>query len=226
MNWNDSTLSLLEKGEIKVIGQLSTASNASLYCEISNEGNTVKAIYKPIAGERPLWDFPDGNLAKREVAAYLTSNALSLNSVPPTILRSGPYGEGSVQLWIDDTDEITDEFTRSTPELRKIALLDAVINNTDRKISHLLFKNAKVYGCDHGVTFHQDYKLRTVIWQFSGMELNENEREILRNFDLDLSAYLTDAEIQALKNRIEDLLTNGVFPAPPTDWPAVPWPIY
>ena len=98
MDWNDATHSLLEKGEIKVIGQLSTASNASLYCEISNEGETINAIYKPIAGERPLWDFPDGNLAKREVATYLTSKALSLNSVPPTILRSGPYGEGSVQL--------------------------------------------------------------------------------------------------------------------------------
>ena len=224
MDWNDATHSLLEKGEIKVIGQLSTASNASLYCEISNEGETINAIYKPIAGERPLWDFPDGNLAKREVATYLTSNALNLNSVPPTILRSGPYGEGSVQLWIDDIDEITDEFTKRIPELRKIALLDAVINNTDRKIGHLLFKDGLVYGCDHGVTFHEEYKLRTVLWQFADEELNENEIKALENFNLDLSGYLTESEIAALRDRINELLVTQKFPLPPTDWPAVPWP--
>ena len=212
----------LQNAEIKVEGRLVDASNASLFCSVGD----VNAIYKPIAGERPLWDFPDGHLAWREVAAYQVSEALKLNCVPPTILREGPFGEGSLQLWIDDSEEVGERYLEKSDGLRKIALLDAVINNTDRKIGHLLYKESEIYRCDHGVTFHQDYKLRTVIWQFSGLDLNENEREILRNFDLDLTAYLTDAEIQALKNRIEDLLTSGVFPAPPTDWPAVPWPIY
>jgi hypothetical protein len=226
MNWDQSDIALLESGEIKVLGQLTTASNASLYCEISDGEKTITAVYKPIAGERPLWDFPDGNLASREVATYLVSNALGLNVVPPTILREGPYGEGSVQLWIEDAEVITDEFTKEDGELRKIALLDAVVNNTDRKISHLLFKEGKIYGCDHGVTFHQDYKLRTVIWQFSGKELTDQELELLYRFDLDLREYLTNEEISALDSRIRDLIEEGVFPAPPTDWPAVPWPIY
>jgi hypothetical protein len=226
MSWNQSDIALLKNGEIKVLGQLTTASNASLYCEISDGEKTVTAVYKPIAGERPLWDFPDGNLASREVATYLVSNALGLNVVPPTIMREGPYGLGSFQIWIEGAEEVTDEFTKEDDELRKIALLDAVVNNTDRKISHLLFKEGKIYGCDHGVTFHQDYKLRTVIWQFSGKELTDQELELLYRFDLDLREYLTNEEISALDSRIRDLIEEGVFPAPPTDWPAVPWPIY
>jgi hypothetical protein len=226
MDWSKSDIALLERGEIKVLGQLTTASNASLYCEVTDGDRKLTAVYKPIAGERPLWDFPDGNLASREVATYLVSSALGLNVVPPTIMREGPYGPGSIQIWIEDAEEITDEFTKDDEKLRKIALLDAVVNNTDRKISHLLFKGGKVYGCDHGVTFHQDYKLRTVIWQFSGKELNEVELDLLYKFDLDLSEYLTNEEISALDSRIRDLIEEGVFPAPPTDWPAVPWPIY
>ena len=219
-------MDLLHTGEIEVIGRISTASNISLFCKISNGNETVNAIYKPISGERELWDFPDGHLAQREVATYLVSESLELHCVPLTILRDGPYGEGSVQLWIDDVEEIEDEFAEVTDELRKIALLDAVVNNTDRKISHLLFKDGKVLGCDHGVTLHEDYKLRTVIWQFSGMPFTDKELTKLNNFNLDLSDYLTTAEIRALNKRIEDLISEGVFPAPPTDWPAVPWPIY
>ena len=219
-------MELLQNGEIEVIGRISTASNFSLYCKISDEVNTVNAIYKPVSGEKELWDFPDGHLASREVATYLVSEALGLHCVPLTIMRDGPYGEGSVQLWIDEVDEIEDEFAEVTDELRKIALLDAVVNNTDRKISHLLFKEGKVLGCDHGVTFHEDYKLRTVIWQFSGMALTEEELKKLKSFNLDLSDYLTTAEMRALDQRISALIEERVFPAPPTDWPAVPWPIY
>lgn len=226
MNWEPKTLDLITTGELEVKGQLTQASNASLFCVVSKGQDVANVIYKPIAGERPLWDFPDGNLASREVATYLTSESLGLESVPPTVLRDGPYGEGSVQLWIDNVDEISDQFTKIDDEIRKVAFLDAVINNTDRKISHLLFKDSKVFGCDHGVTFHEDYKLRTVLWQFSGMELNDKEKEGLRKFNLDLSNYITEAEIEALNLRIQDLLKEGVFPAPPTDWPAVPWPIY
>jgi hypothetical protein len=218
--------SLLQNGEIEVKGRLTQASNASLFCEIIEGDKKVNAIYKPIAGERPLWDFPDGNLASREVATYLVSESLGLNNVPPTLLRDGPFGKGSVQLWIDDVDEITDQFTKVDVELRKIAFLDAVVNNTDRKISHLLFKENNVFGCDHGVTFHEEYKLRTVLWQFSGMEFSQVEIDKLSNFKLDLSSYITKAESDALYTRIQDLLSEGIFPAPPTEWPAVPWPIY
>jgi hypothetical protein len=184
----------------------------------------VNAIYKPIKGERPLWDFPDGNLASREVATYLVSEALGLNCVPLTILRDGPFGLGSVQLWIGDAEEITDQYTKNSPGLRKIAFLDAIVNNTDRKISHLLFRGEEVLGCDHGVTFHEDYKLRTVLWQFADMDLSDDEISKLKGFNLDLSEHITENEIAALEERIAELLETKKFPPPPTDWPAVPWP--
>jgi len=215
---------VLESGEIEVIGRIVAASNASLFCKVTLGDKSVNAIYKPITGERPLWDFPDGKLAWREVATYLVSENLGLNCVPPTILRDGPFGEGSIQLWIDDVDELDERYAEDLPALRKIALLDAVVNNTDRKIGHLLFKDGLVYGCDHGVTFHEDYKLRTVLWQFADENLSEVEIKALENFDLDLSGYLTESEISALKRRIKELLETKKFPLPPTDWPAVPWP--
>lgn len=205
---------------IEVVGRLVDASNASLFCKVGE----VNAIYKPIAGERPLWDFPTGNLASREVAAYLVSEALSLNCVPLTILRDGPYGEGSVQLWIDETEEVGDRYAENSEGLRKIALLDAVINNTDRKIGHLLFKNGQIYGCDHGVTFHEEYKLRTVLWQFADLPLTQSEIDVLKNFQLDLSHLISVTEIEALNLRIAKLLQEERFPLPPTDWPAIPWP--
>lgn len=210
----------LQNAEIKVEGRLVDASNASLFCSVG----AVNAIYKPIAGERPLWDFPDGHLAWREVAAYKVSEALKLNCVPPTILRDGPFGEGSLQLWIDDSEEVGERYLERSDGLRKIALLDAVINNTDRKIGHLLYKKDEIYGCDHGVTFHQDYKLRTVLWQFADLELTESELARLHNFSTDLSGLLTETEIFCLNERIANLLQEKRFPLPPTDWPAIPWP--
>lgn len=217
-------MEVIEKGEIEVVGRLTEASNASLYCKVTFEGKSVNAIYKPIKGERPLWDFPDGNLASREVATYLVSEALGLHCVPFTILRDGPFGMGSTQLWIDDAEVITDQYAKNSPELRKIAFLDAIVNNTDRKISHLLFRGEEVLGCDHGVTFHEDFKLRTVLWQFADMDLSEQEMNMLREFDLDLSEFITQKEIAALNQRISMLLELKKFPLPPTDWPAVPWP--
>ena len=210
----------LATGEIQVVGRLVAASNASLFCKVGSRN----AIYKPIAGERPLWDFPDGNLASREVATYLVSEALFLNCVPPTILREGPYGLGSLQLWVDDVEEIGERYLETSPQLRKIALLDAVVNNTDRKIGHLLFKDDQVFGCDHGVTFHQEYKLRTVLWQFADLPLTQEEISRLSNFKCDLSELLTEKEIYALQDRINRLIDIGKFPLPPTDWPAIPWP--
>lgn len=216
--------SLLQRGEIEVIGRLVHASNASLFCKIVTSDSQCHAIYKPIAGERPLWDFPDGNLASREVATFKVSQALALNCVPFTLLREGPFGLGSVQYWIDDVEEVGERYIERSEGLRKIALLDAVVNNTDRKIGHLLYKDDQVFGCDHGVTFHEDYKLRTVIWQFAGLELNQEERAKLQNFSCELSEFLTSKEIEALNLRIANLLQEGSFPMPPTDWPAIPWP--
>lgn len=205
---------------IEVVGRLVDASNASLFCKIGD----VNAIYKPIAGERPLWDFPSGNLASREVAAYLVSEALSLNCVPLTILRDGPYGEGSVQLWIDETEGVGERYVEKSDGLRKIALLDAVINNTDRKIGHLLYKEDQIFGCDHGVTFHEEYKLRTVLWQFADLPLTDAEVSLLEKFQLDLTHLISEDEIAALQTRIANLLQEKRFPLPPTDWPAIPWP--
>jgi len=212
----------LQNGEIEVIGRLVNASNASLYCRVGS----LSAIYKPIAGERPLWDFPNGHLAWREVATYKVSQALNLNCVPPTIMREGPFGDGSLQLWIEDCEEIGERYLERSDGLRKIALLDAVVNNTDRKIGHLLYKDGEILGCDHGVTFHEDYKLRTVLWQFADLYLSDNELASLKNFNLDLDDLLTQREIEALIERISNLLIEGKFPLPPTDWPAIPWPPY
>lgn len=212
----------LQNGEIEVIGRLVNASNASLYCRVGS----LSAIYKPIAGERPLWDFPNGHLAWREVATYKVSQALNLNCVPPTIMREGPFGDGSLQLWIEDCEEIGERYLERSAGLRKLALLDAVVNNTDRKIGHLLYKDGEILGCDHGVTFHEDYKLRTVLWQFADLDLSDNELASLKNFNLDLDDLLTQREIEALIERISNLLIEGKFPLPPTDWPAIPWPPY
>jgi uncharacterized repeat protein (TIGR03843 family) len=189
-------------------------------------------IYKPIAGERPLWDFPDGNLAHREVAAYRVSELLGLHVVPETILREGPFGLGSVQRWIDvdeDLDIVAIAQSKSFA-MEKIVLLDAIINNTDRKFGHILpISESEVYGCDHGLTFHSDDKLRTVLWQFSGDQIPENFLTSLNSF-LDLlpksqmSDLLTDVEIFALENRVTILIEAGTYPFPSDEWPSVPWP--
>jgi hypothetical protein len=215
-------LAELQNGDIQIVGRLVDASNASLFCKVGK----INSIYKPIAGERPLWDFPNGQLAFREVATYLTSEALKLNCVPPTILREGPYGLGSFQQWIDDVEEVGDRYLEPSAGLRKIALLDAVVNNTDRKIGHLLYKDGEILGCDHGVTFHEEYKLRSVLWQFADEQLTPDEIGTLKSFDLDLSELIAAPEIAALHSRIAELLVTEKFPLPPTDWPAIPWPPY
>jgi uncharacterized repeat protein (TIGR03843 family) len=226
---------LLMGGELSVTGRLVDASNATLYATLNLDSETLTCIYKPIAGERPLWDFPDGSLAHREYAAYLVSEAFRFNIVPMTVLRDGPYGFGMVQEWIsiDEEVELAEFFLTDNPSLRSMALFDAVINNTDRKIGHLLpMKNGQLYGCDHGVTFHVEDKLRTVLWQWSGMPLTTLEQELLQNGrrvleqELDLTPYLTVEEISALHMRIERLIESGLMPTPNTEWPAVPWPAF
>jgi hypothetical protein len=228
-------MKILEVGEITVEGRLVDASNATLFVEISDGSTQVKAIYKPVAGERPLWDFPDGNLASRERAAYLVDQALGFNHIPLTILRDGPFGFGMVQRWIDIDEEVDLElhFRKDDRQLREVALLDAVINNTDRKIGHLLpDMEGHLYVCDHGVTFHTDDKLRTVLWQWAGQELFESEISALVGFlerlsagDLDeLRALLTEDEVSALVARASRLIATKVFPEPNPEWPHIPWP--
>ena len=228
---------VLADGELIVTGRLIDASNATLLAQCTLENEIVKCIYKPIAGERPLWDFQEGNLAQREFAAYLISEYLEMHIVPLTILRDGPFGLGMVQEWIDiDQDiDLAEFFSQDDPQLRKMALFDAVINNTDRKIGHLLpHPDGRLFGCDHGVTFHHEYKLRTVLWQWAGSDLTEDEisslqalQEILETDESGaLQSLITQTELLSLKSRIDALIKDRSFPLPSTDWPAIPWPAF
>jgi len=222
----------LQIGEMRVVGRLVDASNATLLCEIGSEGSTLSVIYKPIAGERSLWDFPDGELAKREVAAYIFSELLGYGIVPETIFRDGPYGMGSVQRWIDVDEEIDVVALAQgvDPQIRAMAIFDLLINNTDRKFGHILpTTSGKIYGCDHGVAFHHEDKLRTVLWQFAGEALSESEQRDLSLLPekieySELSTYLSEEDLAALLMRIERTLKDNSFPFPSEDWPAVPWP--
>ena len=217
--------------EMEVIGRLIDASNASLLCQYPDG---KKIIYKPIAGERPLWDFPDGNLASREVVAYYISELGGFHLVPKTVLRDGPFGLGAVQEWIEVDEEVdVVNFVQSDGSiLRNMALFDAIINNADRKFGHILVgPDGDVYGCDHGVSFHEEDKLRTVLWQFADLDLTEIEIEKIKRIlgGLDesyLADLLTTDEIDALKSRAGKLLDLKKFPMPNPNWPAIPWPPY
>jgi uncharacterized repeat protein (TIGR03843 family) len=231
----NSIQELISTGPMKITGRLVDASNATMLAKIDDGSEGIQVIYKPVAGERPLWDFPNGTLAEREYAAYLLSSHGGFNVVPFTILRDGPFGSGAVQQWIDIDDEIdlVEFFQRDDEKLRRIALFDSVINNTDRKIGHLLpTRDGHVLGCDHGVTFHEEDKLRTVLWQWAGQDLSDEEITLLLDLELMLASelgelldsLLTVAEIRALNLRIHRLLEQGKFPEPSQDWPSVPWP--
>jgi hypothetical protein len=232
----EEAMALLEHGELGVEGRLVVASNATLYCSVCLDGVTAACVYKPVAGERPLWDFPDGTLAEREVAAYEVSAATGWLIVPPTVFRSGPLGPGMVQLWIE-ADENVDirRLIRGTSsdQLRHIAVFDAVINNADRKGGHLLPTRAgHIYGVDHGVSFHAEPKLRTLLWQWSGRPLRANAGDTLRELQAGLAGdlgerladLLTPREVRSTARRIEQLLASGRHPEPSGEWPAVPWP--
>ena len=225
----------LSHGSLSVSGRLVDASNATLYATCEVKERTLTCIYKPIAGERPLWDFPDGTLANREYLTFLISHWLGLHLVPPTVLRDGPYGTGMVQLWIDidESVDLMEFFKEDNPELRKIALLDLITNNTDRKIGHLIpTSEGRVFGCDHGVTFHEEDKLRTVLWQWSNQPFTEEEVEILKLAELLIGTERRDVvlglieeeELEATLHRISRAIAQNTFPEPSQDWPAVPWP--
>jgi uncharacterized repeat protein (TIGR03843 family) len=232
-----TVLELLEHGSLEVEGRLVDASNATLYCMVSSGDTKAACVYKPVAGERPLWDFPGGTLAGREVAAYAISHAAGWDVVPPTVMRDGPFGPGMCQLWID-ADPTVDLIALSRRAdhagLRDMAVFDAVVNNADRKIGHLLpVPGGHLYGCDHGVCFAEDYKLRTVLWQWRGKGLPRRSLEALRRLHAQLleggltaqlAGWLTTDEVGATRIRVEKLLKHRVHPYPPEDWPAVPWP--
>jgi uncharacterized repeat protein (TIGR03843 family) len=258
-----TALELLRHGEITVQGRLVEASNATLFCSIEHEGVVERCVYKPVAGERPLWDFPDGSLAGREVASYALSVAGGFDIVPPTVLRDGPFGEGMCQLWVD-TDEaaaLVDVLAPHTvpdgwrhvldalgtggepvvlahaddPRLRRMAVLDVVLNNADRKGGHVLpGPDGVVRGVDHGVCLHREPKLRTVLWGWAGEDLTAEETALLRELcgrldgalGAELSRLVAPAEVAALRRRVERLLDAGHLPYPSEGWPAMPWPPY
>jgi len=226
---------LLTDGALEVVGRLVEASNTTLYCRISTASAEATCVYKPEAGERPLWDFPDGTLARRELAAYLVSELTGWAIVPPTVYRDGPYGPGMVQLWIDIDDQVDliELLSSDDPRLRRMAVFDAVINNADRKGGHLLpTPDGHLYGVDHGVCFAADDKLRTLLWRWAGQPLPPEAVAVLvrlrsqlsQELGAELAALLMADEITALNQRIARLLDSGRYPMPNPDWPAIPWP--
>ncbi len=221
--------------DLTPIGRIAQASNASFLCEIDGG---LQVIYKPIRGELPLWDFPEGSLAARETAAYLVSEALELGVVPPTILRDGPAGEGAVQLWIDHVGvhRAVDLVNASDEGLRRLALFDAIVNNGDRKGGHILpLPDGRILGVDHGVTFAVEPKLRTVLWAWRSKAFTEEERLVISHgvqgltdngaLRAQLSPILDGEEIDAMAARLSELAATGCFPEPSPDWPPLPWPL-
>ena len=259
-------LDVLAFGEIEIEGRLIDASNMALRGQLELDDIRTRVIYKPVQGERSLWDFPDGTLAARESAAFVLSAVGGWNLVPPTVLREGPLGPGSVQLWVDAlegaTQSLVDVVTRAElepgwlpvfeaqladgtavvvahadrPELASAAVFDAVINNADRKGSHLVLdQSGTLWGFDHGVSCHAEPKLRTVLWGWVGQPLPEAELARLEELSgwlstarsllsRTLTGLLSPAEVEAVGRRIAGLLATGRFPQPNSRGPAVPWP--
>ncbi len=262
---------LLTSGVLTPVGRIVDSSNGALLCsvEVAGDGDTrgadsdpVLVIHKPEASERPLWDYPDGTLVARERAAYLVSAAGGFDVVPPTVLRNGPLGPGSVQLWIGPVEgepeplvdvtpahEVPDGWVvvlagetpggrpvvvshSREPALRTVAVFDAVLNNSDRKGSHLLRDGTVVRGCDHGVSLGVEPKLRTVLWGWAGEPVPEADLARLdtllealgHGLADELATLLTRAEVRALRLRTEALLRSRRHPVPQPGWPAIPWP--
>jgi hypothetical protein len=232
---DDEALRLLREGEIDLEGRLLDASNVTLIGTIRAGDVVGECVYKPVRGERPLWDFPDGTLAGREVSAYLVSEATGWRIVPPTVLRDGPFGPGMVQLWVDaDPDVDLALFVRrDLPELRRMAVFDAVVNNADRKGGHIIpMPDGHVYGVDHGICFSADPKLRTLLWRWAGKPLPVGTLTVLERLGDDLRGdlgeqlheHLTRREVQCTQRRVTDLLRTQLHPEPSGEWPALPWP--
>ena len=262
---SEALIQALTSGELEVEGRLIGASNGALRCLVPiTPDSSVRCVYKPVAGERPLWDFPQDTLSKREVASYEMSEALGLHVVPPTVWRTkGPVGPGMCQVWIDQVTEMqlvtvlpggedltnwhhvfdgSDEYGgvvslvhARDATLQKVALLDAVINNADRKGGHLLVdEKQRVWAIDHGVSFSTEEKLRTVLWGWAGMSIPDDLaapvaalREMLSaGIPESITGWLSTDEVESLEIRIKGLLADGTFPVPSADWPAIPWPVF
>lgn len=231
-------LEFLQRAELDIKGEFLWGSNSTFFLTGEWEGKTAPVVYKPIRGERPLWDFPPHTLAKREVAAYLVSRALGWDFVPPTILRKqAPYGVGMLQLYIEhDPDYHYFSFSEEDRgRLRPVALFDLLINNADRKGSHILVDQQNRLWCiDHGICFHWEDKLRTVLWDFAGEAIPQPLLEDLARFEKEfiagavwveeLGQYLSEVEIKALWGRARLLLDNPIFPHPPEHRRPYPWP--
>jgi uncharacterized repeat protein (TIGR03843 family) len=235
-------LALLRAAELEPVGWLAGSSNHAMVVRATAGAQQVLAVWKPTAGERPLFDFPIGTLTRREVAAFLVSEALGWAIVPPTLLRDGPAGEGMLQAWIDidPAADVIELVNGDDPRLRPIALFDAIVNNTDRKAGHLLpIEGGHLFAVDHGVTFSTVPKLRTVLWAWEGEPFEAEEAAGLARaaaalgtarspgpLAAALAEHLAAREIHATRSRVRELLALGVFPSPSPDWPAIPWPSY
>jgi uncharacterized repeat protein (TIGR03843 family) len=231
-------LEVLRDGEIEPLGWLVGSSNNAMVVRVLPAD--LLAVWKPTAGERPLFDFPIGTLTRREVAAYLVSEAFGWGIVPPTLLRDGPHGEGMLQQWIDvDPDaDVIDMVNGDDPRLRRVATFDAVVNNTDRKAGHLLpLPGGHLHAVDHGVTFSTVPKLRTVLWAWEAQPFDDEELAGLGRVRAALGSAAAPGplahalaellfidEIEATRARVVELLASGRFPSPNPEWPAIPWP--
>lgn len=232
-------LKILKSGELELTGQFTWGSNYTFLADVASGGERLEAVYKPTRGERPLWDFQAGSLAGREMAAYLVSEALGWELVPPTVLRKdGPHGPGSLQMRVEhNPDQHYFRFDRETRQrLRQTAVFDLLINNADRKGGHILLGDgAKIWLIDHGICFHVEPKLRTVIWDFAGEAFPAGLLKDIEDFSKKLQAdtqlreqlkkFLAEHELDALRRRGEEIIASRRFPAPPEDQRTVPWPM-
>jgi hypothetical protein len=235
----EDAIAVVEKGEInEEVGLMRWGSNYTFLVNATLDETNLLAVYKPRQGERPLWDFPDETLCNREVASYVVSEALGWFIVPPTFLREGTRGIGSVQLFIDHNPEehyFTFDKLRVSKQLERMAAFDAVINNADRKGGHCLIDaDEHIWGIDQGLAFNSSYKLRTVIWDYAGKPIPQaildDLEKLCKCFDDDtdktiqkLSELLSNREMRMLKVRIERLIDNQIFPLPGSG-PNRPWP--
>ncbi len=229
---NDVEEKLLS-GEMEILGRMPYSSNLTLLVEVGSDDSVLRGIYKPGQGERPLWDFGD-RLYRREVAAYELSKLLNWNLIPPTILRDGPLGEGSVQLFVeaDFSEHYFTLYERDDlrEQLIKFFIFDVIANNTDRKSGHILIQDdTKLWGIDNGLTFHEDPKLRTVIWDFGGALVDESITDdlgrILDKLEPTFSGTLSSEEIKALRRRIKRARRFKEIPEVDPEERAYPWPL-
>lgn len=231
---------ILQEGEVELQGQFMLGSNYTFLVQVRHNGREIPAVYKPARGEQPLWDFPENTLARREVAAYLVSEALGFGFVPCTVLREdiSPYGTGSLQQYVEFDPEYH-YFNFSEEDKSRLApveLFDVLVNNADRKGSHVLIETntRRLWAIDHGLCFHEEDKLRTVIWDAAGHAIPQSLLTSLQAVPalleagsplrLDLRPYLSAAEIEAMIRRADELLRAGIFPSPPRHRRAFPYP--